>query len=62
MIELEVADYCHNCRYFEPISREYVKIADDTNECIHSTIVECTHALHCRKIENAIRKELNIDD
>lgn len=62
MIELKVADYCHNCKHFMPVCNNYAKITDNTNKCTRSTIIECKHAIHCKNIEKYIRKELNIDD
>lgn len=60
MIELQVADYCHNCPEFEadvqlPRRRLY---PDGELAVIGDTIVCCKHRTRCYSIHTRIRREM----
>lgn len=62
MIELKVADYCHNCAYFEPIANTSTMATEDRCVRINNTIVECVYSVRCKNIEDNVRKEIEKDD
>lgn len=54
MIKLEVEDFCHSCKYFEPEN----SITLGSNVTIVENIVTCKDIEKCRNIKRHIENEL----
>lgn len=55
MIELRIADYCHNCPEFEPDIDKYVF---QGTEPIVKTTVTCEHHQRCESMLSYIKTQL----
>lgn len=58
MLELKVADYCHNCPYFEPVVEETALYSYDGNRAGNTYIV-CENSKKCENIAVYLEKKLS---
>ena len=66
MIVLKVADYCHDCTYFEPITDdkrvtlygENMFTGERTERIAGDLVIRCEHCEKCKTIENYVREKL----
>lgn len=60
MIKLEVEDYCHDCRAFDPETEEVTSFSIG-NPYLSDTVVKCHNAKWCarmmQRLERKLRKE-----
>lgn len=63
MIKLDVEEYCHECRAFEPFTDvvEVHKFSYD-DPMMRTTIVRCENFKRCRQIEKYLRKQLEKEE
>lgn len=61
MIELYVAEYCHNCPEFEP-NGETLTVFEDYIENTIVTHVCCEHRHRCESIVNYLKGEINYEE
>lgn len=57
MLELKVADYCHSCPYFEPVTKENALYNYDGYRTGNTYIV-CENDRKCENIAEYLEKKL----
>lgn len=61
MIKLDVADYCHDCPYFEANVRTDI-LSDPWEPAKADTLITCTEKVKCFNIHNHIERQMKNND
>lgn len=61
MIKIDVADYCHNCPYFEANVTTDIS-SDPWEQVIAETTITCTEKAKCFNIYNHIERQMKNND